>query len=140
MSYPVPWPPSFETLIKSYLADGESVVTPEARLAEFGLDSMTTVSLILDLEAQYSVQIPDEELLTLTNTDLRRMWDVLERAGAPGADAETEGGETSAPGRPGELGEGVEIEPLACSAQPVESAATLSRGAVDSGDPGARRR
>jgi acyl carrier protein len=83
-----PWPPQFEAILRTYLPllpDGQQV-TPELALADYGLDSLATVNLLLDLEDQYAVSIPDD-LLTSTNfANAAALWSVLERAGgAPAA-------------------------------------------------------
>jgi len=83
-------------MLRSYLKveDGGSI-SPELTLAEHGLDSMGTVNLLLDLEAEYAVTIPDEQLLNCDTTKVSGLWAMVEQAGAvdqsPCLDAEGAG-------------------------------------------------
>ena len=79
----VPWPPSFDALLRSYLEiqEGEDI-TPEMNPVDYGLESMATVSLLLDLEERYSVTIPDDQLTTVASADVGGLWALLESAGA----------------------------------------------------------
>jgi acyl carrier protein len=83
----VPWPPSFDALLRSYLKldEGEEI-TPEMKPVDHGLESMATVSLLLDLEERYSVTIPDDQLTTIASADVARLWALLESAGAVSPD------------------------------------------------------
>ncbi|MDF9811452.1 phosphopantetheine-binding protein [Streptomyces sp. SPB162] len=85
----VPWPPNFEDTIRIYLPllDKESPVTPDLPLVEFGLDSLATVSLLIDLEDLYSISIPDELLTTTSFADPAGLWKVLEQLRPTGPDA-----------------------------------------------------
>lgn len=78
-----PWPPSFEAMLRTYLevGDGESI-SPEITLMEHGLDSMGTVNLLLDLEAEYAVTIPDERLMNFATTNVGSLWAMVEQAAA----------------------------------------------------------
>jgi acyl carrier protein len=82
-----PWPPSFDELLRSYLhiADGEKI-TADLRLADHGLDSMATVSLLLDLESTYGVMLPDEQLHLVVSADVAQLWALFSGAGARGSD------------------------------------------------------
>lgn len=78
-----PWPPSFDALLRSYLKleEGQEIL-PEMNPVDYGLDSMATVSLLLDLEETYAVTIPDDRLATLASADVGQLWALLEDEGA----------------------------------------------------------
>ncbi|WP_326551083.1 acyl carrier protein [Micromonospora sp. NBC_01813] len=77
------WPPGFENLLRTYLTIDEGAeLTPEMSLAEHGLDSMATVSLLLDLEGEYAVTIADDRLMDFVTTNVGGLWKMLADAGA----------------------------------------------------------
>lgn len=79
----VPWPASFEALLRSYLElDEGQQITPDLNPAEHGLSSMATVSLLLDLEETYEVTIPDDQLAVLASANVKQLWAILEAEGA----------------------------------------------------------
>jgi acyl carrier protein len=84
----VPWPPSFDALLRSYLnlEEGEEI-TPEINPVDRGLNSMATVSLLLDIEETYAVTVPDDQLTTLASANVGQLWALLEAVGAVYADA-----------------------------------------------------
>lgn len=76
------WPPSFDKLIRSYLDLGDDqVLTAEMLPSDHGLDSMATVSLLLDLEERYSVTFADDQLPILATADVGGLWALLESLG-----------------------------------------------------------
>lgn len=81
MSAEASWDETYEDIIRRYLPLlGESAsITADLALADQGLDSLATVDLLLDLEATYSVSIPDhllsEELFRTAGT----LWNGLSR-------------------------------------------------------------
>lgn len=79
----VPWPPSLDALLRTYitLGDGEEI-TADTIPVHHGLDSMATVSLLLDIEERYQVTIPDDQLTSLATADVGSLWTFLEHAGA----------------------------------------------------------
>jgi acyl carrier protein len=79
----VPWPASFENILRSYLtlAEGEELVET-MNPVDYGLDSMATVGLLLDLEGEYAITIPDDQLAELASADIGTLWMILQKAGA----------------------------------------------------------
>ncbi len=49
-------------------------IQPEVPLSDLGVDSLTAVGLVADLEAAFGITIPDDEVLAV-----RTVGDVLER-------------------------------------------------------------
>jgi acyl carrier protein len=59
----------------------DTPLTPDLSLNDHGLDSVETVSLLLDLEDSFGVTIPDD-LMTLTSfASPGNLWDMLAKAG-----------------------------------------------------------
>ena len=80
-----PWPEDFEKVLRRhlpFLQAGEAL-TPVASLADLGLDSMGTVSLLIDLEDSLTVSVSDDELLPEMFSNSGKLWEVLTRALAP---------------------------------------------------------
>ncbi|GAA3728851.1 hypothetical protein GCM10022225_07810 [Plantactinospora mayteni] len=80
----IEWSADFERVLRRYLPllGADTPLTPELSLTEHGLDSLGTVSLLLDLEDTFDVTIPDE-LLTLTSfASPGAWWDMLTKVGA----------------------------------------------------------
>lgn len=77
----IPWPSDFEALLRNYLLllEEDTPITPDLVLADYGLDSLATVSLLLDLESHYSLTIPDELLTVSRFTTPSGVWTVLEQ-------------------------------------------------------------
>ena len=48
-----------KVLSEKYDVDGD-VISPEATLTELGLDSLTVVELLFDVEDEFEVEIPEE--------------------------------------------------------------------------------
>ncbi|MFG2049358.1 phosphopantetheine-binding protein [Micromonospora sp. NPDC048935] len=59
----------------------ETVITPDLSLPAQGLDSMGTVSLLLALEEEYEVSLPDDLLNVETFATAGRLWSVFEQLG-----------------------------------------------------------
>lgn len=80
----VPWPAEFEKTLRAYLPllDKEQPITPDLVLADYGMDSLATVNLLLDLEEEYAVSIPDERLTSIMSADAAGMWAALQQEGA----------------------------------------------------------
>lgn len=83
------WPEQFETILRSYLSllASDERITEDLNLNDHGLDSLGTVSLILDLEDAFEVVIPDELLSADTFTTPRQLWSMLAGLGAADAKA-----------------------------------------------------
>lgn len=78
-----PWPPSFDALLRTHLSlgDGEEIA-PELTPFDYGLDSLSTVGLLLDLEEQYAITLADDQLAQLGSADTAGLWALLAKAGA----------------------------------------------------------
>lgn len=75
------WPEEFEKLLRSYLpllrADGP--LAPTVPLADLGLDSLSTVGLLVDVEDAFGVQLPDDALTPDTFATAASLWSVVAR-------------------------------------------------------------
>ncbi|MEN3610644.1 acyl carrier protein [Plantactinospora sp. ZYX-F-223] len=60
----VDWPPAFESLIRqrSRLLGAAAPLDPDHGLAELGVDSLEVVELIVNLEAEFDIELPPELL------------------------------------------------------------------------------
>lgn len=68
-----------ETLIRpnlKFLAAGDSI-GEEQNLGELGLDSLSTINLLFDIESEFGVSIPDEVLDENTFTTIANLEAVL---------------------------------------------------------------
>ncbi|OLF13977.1 phosphopantetheine-binding protein [Actinophytocola xinjiangensis] len=73
------WPAEFDKLLRTYLpllSDG-SPLTASTSLPDLGLDSMSTVGLLLDVEELYGVRIPDDQLRAETFASAAALWSVV---------------------------------------------------------------
>lgn len=73
------WPPQFETILRQYLPSlpADTEITEGLLLADNGLNSLGTVSLLVALEDGFDVVFPDELLAaTMFDTPLA-LWQVL---------------------------------------------------------------
>jgi acyl carrier protein len=72
------WTSEFEAILRGHLPLlGQEAIEPADRLVDLGLDSLATVSLLLDLEAAFSVTIPDEMLTAETFATASALWSVV---------------------------------------------------------------
>ncbi|MFJ1618550.1 phosphopantetheine-binding protein [Streptomyces sp. NPDC088251] len=57
-----PWDPPFEALLRSALTllEPHDSLDPDLGMAKWGLDSLATVELMLNVEDTYGICIPDE--------------------------------------------------------------------------------
>jgi acyl carrier protein len=62
-----------------YLAPAEEL-TPDTSLRELGLDSMMAVALLLDLENEFGVTLPDSSLNPETFASANHLWAEVEKA------------------------------------------------------------
>jgi acyl carrier protein len=65
-----PWTPEFEYLLRrhcNFVAPQEAI-DPDARLAALGVDSLTFLGLIVEIEARFSVAVPDTMLVEENDT------------------------------------------------------------------------
>ena len=82
-----PWPDAFERVLRSHLPwmDSDESLLPDTVLAHKGLDSLGTVSLLLELEDAFDVGIPDELLTFETFETVETTWTLLSDAMADSA-------------------------------------------------------
>ena len=71
-------PREFQDLLCTYLPFADTAAIEESSdLAALGLDSMGTVQLLADIEAQYDVELPDELLSEATFATVGSLWHSL---------------------------------------------------------------
>lgn len=76
------WDEKFEKVIRKhlpFLSDGEEL-GPEMGLRDLGLDSMGTVEVLADLEAEYDVKFLDDALDMENFETPRKLWETLSRS------------------------------------------------------------
>ncbi|MFG2607168.1 phosphopantetheine-binding protein [Streptomyces sp. NPDC048514] len=71
----------FETLLRAHLplAAPDSALSPDASLTDLGLDSLGTVGLLVDLEQEFGITVPDDALSGETFATAGALWGVVER-------------------------------------------------------------
>lgn len=65
-----PWTTEFECLLRShcrFVTPPESL-DPDVPLATLGVDSLTLLALIVEIEARYSIELPDIMLIAENDT------------------------------------------------------------------------
>ncbi|GAA3952000.1 hypothetical protein GCM10022384_02060 [Streptomyces marokkonensis] len=74
------WTGPFEETLRAYLTllPADRPITPQLRLIDQGLDSLATVSLLLDLEEAFEVTVPDHLLNEETFATPAGLWSVIE--------------------------------------------------------------
>ncbi|MFD4173382.1 MULTISPECIES: phosphopantetheine-binding protein [Streptomyces] len=75
-----PWATKFEETLRGFLPllpDTEPI-RPDLRLIDLGLDSLATVSLLLEVEEAFDVTIPDHLLTEDTFATPAGLWSVVE--------------------------------------------------------------
>jgi acyl carrier protein len=75
-------PEEFSAILRRhlrYLQPGEPLA-PDAPLRDLGLDSMAAVTLMLDLEDEFGVTLPDSELTRHTFGTPGALWAAFEAA------------------------------------------------------------
>jgi len=73
------WPEEFEKLLRTYLPllRDDDPLARTIGLADLGLDSMSTIGLLVDLEESFDVQFPDDALVPETFATTTSLWSVL---------------------------------------------------------------
>ncbi|GAA0572075.1 hypothetical protein GCM10010172_65760 [Paractinoplanes ferrugineus] len=72
------WNDEFEQIIRRYLVlPAEQPLPADAQLAGLGLDSLGTVSVLMDLEEAFSVTFTDEQLVPETFATATALWGAL---------------------------------------------------------------
>ena len=67
-----------KSLIASQLGISEDKITEDSRLIEdLGADSLDTVEMLMTLEEEFGIAIPDEEAMTLTT--VKSIVDLIEK-------------------------------------------------------------
>lgn len=73
------WPEEFDKLLRVYLplqSEGTPLAA-DTSLPDLGLDSMSTVGLLIDVEDLFGVRIPDEQLRGETFATPAALWSVV---------------------------------------------------------------
>jgi len=71
-------PPGFQELLRPYLPFAESGALDEASdLGSLGLDSMSIVALLGDIEDRYELELPDDILNESTFATVGSLWRAL---------------------------------------------------------------
>ncbi|MFI6050566.1 phosphopantetheine-binding protein [Streptomyces violascens] len=73
----VSWDAGFEQLLTSVLPRVTGPLDPVLDLKAVGLDSMATIELLVRLEDQYDVEIPEDKLTSATFATPGALWAVL---------------------------------------------------------------
>jgi acyl carrier protein len=73
----VEWSPEFDAILRRHLPLNGGPVPPQADLASLGLDSLGTVSLVMELEDTLGIAIPDEVLVPETFRTADALWQVI---------------------------------------------------------------
>ncbi|MCV2458489.1 phosphopantetheine-binding protein [Streptomyces sp. ICN988] len=81
----VSWDAGFEQLLTSVLPRVTGPLDPALDLKAVGLDSMATIELLVRLEDQYEVQIPEDRLTAATFATPGALWSVLAAQRSAGA-------------------------------------------------------
>ena len=68
-----------EVLTEKYDVDREAI-SPEATLTELGLDSLTVVELLFDVEDEFGIEIPEERANFQTLAEAAALVDELVQA------------------------------------------------------------
>jgi acyl carrier protein len=73
-------PERFEKVVRPHLPrlPAEAPLLPGEELAGYGLDSLGTVTLLVDLETEFDVSFPDEALTAATFATADSLWTVLQ--------------------------------------------------------------
>ncbi|MFD0340138.1 phosphopantetheine-binding protein [Streptomyces sp. NPDC127117] len=73
-----PWPETFETVVRGHLPLlGAEPLLASTHLGNAGLDSLATISLLIDLEEQFAIAIPDEHLDADSFATVGSLWSVV---------------------------------------------------------------
>ena len=75
------WPPEFESTLRAHLPGLEpgERLNGNIQLVQYGLDSMGTVTLLVDLESALDVQFPDAALAAETFETAGLLWEQARR-------------------------------------------------------------
>jgi diaminopimelate decarboxylase len=75
------WEASYETLLKEALPRlaGQDAVDAGVSLKSVGLDSLTMVEVLVRVENEYGISIPDEDLVPGVFATPATLWELIER-------------------------------------------------------------
>ncbi|MFE2846771.1 phosphopantetheine-binding protein [Streptomyces scopuliridis] len=71
------WSPEFEKILQRNLPLSRGPVLADVSLSALGLDSLATVSLVMDLEDNLNISIPDSSLIPETFETAAALWRVV---------------------------------------------------------------
>jgi len=80
----VEWSAEFEEILRAnlpYLEPGQALEADQD-LYDLGLDSMGTINIVLAIEAELAIELPDDDLVPETFATPRALWSRLELAAA----------------------------------------------------------
>lgn len=71
-----PWDDRFERVLRPHLVhlDRHRDIPEDDGLLQLGLDSLSVINLLMDLEEEYGVGFPDEHLSAETFATAGRLW------------------------------------------------------------------
>jgi acyl carrier protein len=77
----ITWPAGFEASLRAHLPllAPDRPIVADLDLADSGLDSLATVSLLLELEDSFGVTFPDDQLVGATFETAGSLWLVVSR-------------------------------------------------------------
>jgi acyl carrier protein len=68
----------FEKILQTNLGlPGERPLDYDTPLADYGLDSLTAVNIVVDLEQRFDVTFPDDRIMFAMFHTARTLWDAL---------------------------------------------------------------
>ncbi|GAA1329915.1 phosphopantetheine-binding protein [Saccharothrix algeriensis] len=75
------WPEEFDELLRAYLPllRDDAPLAQGTPLADLGLDSLSTVGLLVDVEDAFGVQFPDDALVPDTFATASSLWSAVAR-------------------------------------------------------------
>ncbi|MBB5960592.1 acyl carrier protein [Saccharothrix tamanrassetensis] len=75
----VPWPAEFEDVLGAHLAErpAPGALAPDLDLEDAGIDSVTVIGLMVELETRFSFTFPDELLTNDTFATPENLWKAI---------------------------------------------------------------
>jgi acyl carrier protein len=75
-----PWDTRFEVLIRGALRllEPDDPLPPDLRTADYGLDSLAMVELMLGIEEAYGISIPDDVVRPQIFSTPEKLWEVVD--------------------------------------------------------------